>query len=74
MLQDKKANALATPDQYAPWLYKTAINFNVKEVSADRTYSSSDNFTTTFNAGEIHHIHFKESVTSGGNGLVWRKV
>lgn len=61
-------------NHYKPLLHKTAINFKVKEVSADMAYLSRTNLEETVQLGAMPFIPFKSNVTGGGNGLVWRKL
>jgi transposase len=56
-----------------PGLMKaTAKNFNVKEVSADKAYSSIENLETVAEMGATPYIPFKVSATGGAGGL-WEK-
>lgn len=60
--------------QFKPLLHKTALNFKMKEVSADMAYSSRENLKAVADIGAIPYIPFKSNVTGGNNGLTWRKM
>jgi transposase len=50
-------------------LEKTAKNFNVQEVSADKGYSSRENHTAIEKAGAVPYIAFKGNTTGGVGGM-----
>lgn len=51
----------------------TAVNFKIKEISADKAYSSIDNLEATLDAGATPYIPFKDNAT-GDRGGVWEKM
>jgi transposase len=52
---------------YKPLVDKTALNFNLSEVSADKAYIGADNLLTTLRHGAIPYIPFKiNSVAQSG--------
>jgi len=53
---------------------RTAINFNIKEFSADRAYLSRQNLELIDEVGAIPLIPFKSNTKSGRNGFIWRKM
>jgi len=60
--------------QFKPLLKKTAINFKIKEVSADMAYLSRENLEAVVKEGALPFIPFKSNVTGGNNGLIWRTM
>lgn len=54
-------------------LKTTAVNFTVKEVSADKGYSSVDNIEAIEAIGAVPFIAFKSSATGASGGL-WEKA
>ncbi|VVC00602.1 Transposase DDE domain protein [uncultured archaeon] len=60
--------------QFKPLLNKTAINFKLKEVSADMAYLSRENLEAVIKKGALPFIPFKSNVTGAGNGLIWRTL
>jgi transposase len=58
---------------FGPLVRKTAQNFNVAEVSADKAYSSEENLAVTCEAGGKPYIPFKSTAT-GGTGGLWEKM
>ncbi len=54
---------------------KTAEHFRVKEVSADKAYSSRKNIDVVFEVGGIPYILFKKGATGNPRGsMAWRKM
>ena len=60
--------------QFKELLTKTAINFRVKEISADMAYLSRNNLETAIRVGAMPYVPFKSNTTGGNNGLIWRKL
>ena len=58
---------------FRPLLTTTRKDFTIKEVSADKAYSSVDNIEATFEAGATPFIAFKTDATEGAGGL-WGKM
>ena len=58
---------------YRPLVDRTATNFHILEVSADKAYSSRDNLHATMRYGATPYIPFKSNATgeTGGDQL-WR--
>ena len=58
---------------FAPLVETTAQHFNIREVSADKAYSSRDNLHTVMRHGATPFIPFKSNATgeTGGDNL-WR--
>jgi|TARA_Y100000310_G_scaffold270220_1_gene283898 transposase len=50
---------------FSPLLTDTAQNFNVKEVSADKAYSSRENLNLAKKIGAMPYIPFKKNITKG---------
>lgn len=62
---------------FAPLLNKTSQNgFNVQEISADKAYSSRDNFISAEQIGAIPYIPFKSNATGKprGKSRLWRNM
>jgi len=56
-------------------LKETAENFTVKEVSADKAYSSRENVTAISKAGAMPYIPFRSNATGRSKGsYTWRKM
>lgn len=54
---------------------KTAEHFRVKEITADKAYSSRDNLETAFQLGAIPYIPFKVNATDKARGsMAWQKM
>jgi transposase len=60
--------------QFKPLVEKTADNFTVKEVPADKAYLSHDNLELLHNLGGQAFIPFKVNSSEGEPGSVWQKV
>jgi transposase len=58
--------------QFKPLVKATAENFTIKEVSADKAYSSIENLETVAALGATPYIPFKVNATSAPGGL-WEK-
>lgn len=58
---------------YRPLMKKTARNFEIKEVSADKAYSSAENIDLTFDLGGTPFIPFKSNASDAEGGL-WGKM
>ena len=74
LITDQQGVGSSDTVNYLPLIQKTAINFKMKEVSADMAYLSRHNLEETVKLGAIPYIPFKSNVTGGNNGLVWRKM
>ena len=58
---------------YRPLLDRTATNFHILEVSADKAYSGRDNLHATMKYGATPYIPFKSNATGeGGGDQLWR--
>jgi transposase len=55
--------------QFKPLVKKTAENFDVKEISADKAYASNENFEAVADVGGTGFIAFKSNTTGGVGGL-----
>jgi transposase len=55
--------------QFKPLMQKTAENFAINEVSADKAYLSVENIEATFAMGATPLIPFKTNSTGGSGGL-----
>lgn len=54
---------------------KTAENFNIKEVSGDKAYSSRENFEIINKVGGVPYIPFKRNVSGKARGsMLWKKM
>jgi len=61
--------------QFRELVKKTAINFTIKEVSADMAYSSRQNLETIKELGATPFIPFKKNTKSKGNGSsTWKQM
>jgi hypothetical protein len=60
--------------QFRPLVEKTAENFDVKEVPADKAYLSNENLELVQNLGGTAYIPFKSNSTSGAPGSLWEKM
>ena len=59
---------------FRPLIEKTAENFNVKEVTADKAYLSYDNLALVERLGGTAFIPFKVNSTPGAAGSLWQKL
>jgi len=59
--------------QFPALINSTARHFKIKEVSADKAYSSKDNLKLVVKHGGTPYIPFKKSATGEGGGL-WEKL
>jgi transposase len=66
-------NAADCP-QFKPLVEKTAENFAVKEVVADKAYLSNDNLALVEGMGGTAYIPFKINSSEGGACSVWEKM
>ncbi len=69
----------ASPDNpyFIPLTQKTLNNgFNIQEVSADKGYHASDNYSFIDSIGGTAYIPFKTNVSikTTGRGFIWRKM
>jgi transposase len=53
---------------------QTAENFDMKEITADKAYSSIDNHEIIAEAGATPYIAFKKNVTGKVGGGMWKKM
>lgn len=60
--------------QFKPLVEKTAQNFTVKEVTADKAYLSRENLEMIHDMGGTAYIPFKSNSTAGEAGSVWEKM
>ncbi len=59
---------------FAPLFNETAKRFNVREVSADKAYSSYANMRVADNKGAVPYIDFKVNATDKGKCEIWNKM
>lgn len=59
--------------QFKELLSETAENFQIKEISADKAYSSKDNLNAVQEIGAMAYIPFRKNTTGKGS-LLWRKM
>jgi len=59
---------------FRPLVEKTAENFDVKEVPADKAYLSNDNLQLVHDLGGTAYIPLKSNSTSGAPGSIWEKM
>jgi transposase len=59
----------ADAPQFGPLVRRTAKNFKINEVSADKAYLSAQNIETVFDQGGTPFIAFKENSTGESGGL-----
>ena len=61
--------------QFPELVRKTAEHFRIKEICADKGYSSRKNIDIAFEVGAIPYIDFKSNVTGNARGsLNWSKM
>jgi transposase len=60
--------------QFKPLVQKTAENFTVKEVPADKAYLSHDNLALVENLGGTAYVPFKSNSQPGEAGSLWEKM
>jgi transposase len=61
--------------QFKPLVQDTSKKFNIREISADRAYSSRDNLDTVGKIGGIAYIPFKKNATGRAAGsALWKKM
>jgi transposase len=60
--------------QFKPLVEKTAENFTVKEVPADKGYLSKENFAVAERLGGTAYIPFKSNNVPGESGTLWEKM
>ena len=60
--------------QFKPLVEKTAENFTVKEVAADKAYLSHGNLELVAELGGTPYIPFKVNSTPGEPGSLWEKM
>jgi transposase len=60
--------------QFRPLVEKTAENFTVKEVPADKAYLSNENLEIVQALGGVAYVPFKSNSTSGAAGSLWEKM
>ena len=64
----------ADHNYFAPLVNETAKRFNVREVSADKAYSSYANMRLVDNKGAVPYIDFKVNATDKGKCDVWNRM
>jgi len=60
--------------QFKPLVEKTAENFTVKEIAADKAYLSRDNLETVDRLGGTAYVPFKSNSVAGEAGTLWEKM
>jgi len=60
--------------QFKPLVEKTAENFTVKEVPADKAYLSHDNLELVDRLGGTAYVPFKSNSVQGMAGKLWEKM
>jgi transposase len=60
--------------QFKPLVQKTAENFTVKEVPADKAYLSHDNLALVEKLGGTAYVPFKSNSQPGEAGSLWEKM
>lgn len=63
--------------EFAPLVNKTAQNFTIEEVSADKAYASGKNMQTVLDHGGMPYIAMKSSTTArfkNQSGQVWKNM
>jgi transposase len=60
--------------QFKPLVQKTAENFTVKEVPADKAYLSNDNLALVESLGGTAYVPFKSNSVQGEAGSLWEKM
>ena len=60
--------------QLASLVEQTAKNFNLKEVSCDRAYSSGSNLELIKEAGATPYIPFKSNASGKHSNITWKKM
>jgi transposase len=64
----------ADPNYFAPLVNETKKRFDVKEVSADKAYSSYANMRLVDNIGAVPYIDFKTNASDSGKCEIWNKM
>jgi transposase len=64
----------ADSPMFKPLVEKTAENFTVKEVPADKAYLSHDNLELVAKLGGTAYVPFKCNSTAGEAGSLWEKM
>ena len=65
----------ADSPQFKPLVKTTAENFNIREISADKAYSSRDNYEAVNAIGGTAYIPFKNHATGKTRGSpIWKKM
>jgi transposase len=59
---------------FKPLVETTAVNFNVKEVPADKAYLSHDNLALVERLGGTAYVPFKSNSQRGEAGTLWEKM
>jgi hypothetical protein len=60
--------------QFKPLVEKTAVNFTIKEVPADKAYLSHENLELVHNLGGTAYIPFKSNSQPGEPGSLWERM
>lgn len=61
--------------QFTVLVKKTALNFDIKEVTADKAYCSRENYKAVEGIGAKPYIPFRSNMTGRAEGLaIWRKM
>ena len=65
----------ADSPQFKPLVKDISKNFNIREISADKAYSSRDNYETVNAIGGTAYIPFKNHATGKTRGSpIWKKM
>jgi transposase len=64
----------ADSPMFKPLVEKTAANFTIKEVPADKAYLSHDNLELIQKLGGTAYVPFKSNSVSGEAGRLWEKM
>jgi transposase len=59
---------------FRPLLEKTAENFTIKEVPADKAYLSHENLALVEKLGAVSYVPFKSNSVQGEAGSLWEKM
>jgi hypothetical protein len=71
VIEDRDA---ADSPQFKPLVQKTAENFTIEEVPADKAYLSHDNLALVESLGGTAYVPFKSNSLPGEPGSLWQKM
>jgi transposase/predicted nucleic acid-binding Zn finger protein len=60
--------------QFRPLVEKTAENFTIREVEADKAYLSRENLELVDSLGGVAYVPFKSNSVAGEPGSLWEKL